>query len=1737
MLKKFLFTTIFFLGTLLYATPEEQIKASPRTWDNDGTRIGMPGLANIKVTDKNGNYHYAGMLPSGKATLSILLGHEIRYGGAKYRHLTVASGGRIFLGNYQGYILPDDGVDGLYPYVKPVANEFTPLQGETNIPLIWRKFEEHGDIFTVLEFGPFNVVGHSEQFLCQVSFYEDGEIQIQHWNLNRGNAHSRQNQESPFVERSYMVSPFVYNGGKRIVRQGRLDQSVYTHSPIVIFDNGKLREGWIAKSFEDRGPTFSIAENKYLDVDFGTYKYSGGLLAYDHARENPIVGGFQGVEFHTRKINGEDGSEPVYFWYFDESGMFSGKTGEAGYPFINGMSQIELSDLSVQYGVYPGCVVNANYTIRPCAYGYSWKEHKGAVDSVIAPAFKMQVVHNDGTQFLGRKMRIEYIKYIPLQPRSIQFKPPAVDSVKYEGEIGYMEVAGRKAPLAMPNGAEVDARIHSSPGYVITKIDVNGKTAYDENDTSMHLTGVKVEYIRTQNEARIQFPLVCNVTVSVTYRLCSTPNLPEVVPSYEKNEIFLDPTDDTKTLTTYSVKDGFGQVVQTQVQINAGQFRVSATYLDEAGNVRYAPKPFVVNKPAYSFEKMSCEQCVKKSAAYYNGDTSIYRERVDAFGFPYANHNYHYGENRAVVGTSAGMGEASFELGDKFAKTWTLPVKTTATTEFFPIKQIQDKSSALPNGIGSEFDNEYASRLRLITEDDLDPNVSPDYPYVLTVNQSYDGIYTQSISDAAGNLMATWMTHDGEVLVTRNVYDTTTSQLCSTFVEGYRGFATKYEYDDRGRLVASVSPDRGRKETKYDKDNRIRYTRDARQIAKGGTEKNYFNILSYDDMDRIIQVGEVRGDCDGCSFDRPDDNIPVSSVHLLSETIYGSPSKESLWERSPLLSEILVENITSSIENVAFNEVGATISYDGRGNVNTMKMASYDRLGRMKKQWVLNLFVANAPAIQISYEYATSGMVSKAVVDEWNYVQNRWNPVSKRSMVYGLLNRLETVYEVDLTNDNVKQKLAEYSYDTVSTLKHTTFYDKGESVYTKNVYGDIYGRTTRVEYKKPDGSDLYKEELRYTMPLLNRISSLTHSWNNNSTQPATTNESFAYDDIGHLTLFETDMGGMTGASYAYDIFGRLVEKNEADSSIAYDYVNGSYRPVSVSVNGTEIPRALEHDASGNVWLDGHSKSAYTVNALGLPDRVRMLSGNLAEITLAQVDGSSLLEGETGHIDMGYDEEGLRVWTHAESADMDYATVTVPGFGEYYAQYIMGEGQFSLNRIDLVGGGFRAGVSGNALFPITDARGNIRGYAGKNGLHSKYAYYPFGSVIEIANDGAASSDRRRWQSKEFEGEHGKYYFGARYFDPFLGFWTSPDPVNQFANPYTYGGDPVNYVDLLGLWSIGAGLVIGWDQQHGWHVGFGAAMDFSKEGEVPGFDFSFTWNQDGSNSVNAGVNMTFWGDGANFNFGIAYNYNSYSGSVISTHAGVCFGAAGIACAGIDYGYAASWDASGNFMGLSVYAQAYADAAGGLAHVSSGYEAGFFGAESRGLYAGGTFAGLHGEVATNRDASWGFEEQIYLGYGNNMGRAKFDDHGDIVRMELWLPSLGRFGHITFGNQYDVCPEGSGAAQDAYFEDNINDVEKGIVLKRDIENEKGEKFYSDKMVAEIHKQMMANGYSVKIEKAHTFWNHHEGDKYIYYKDGSRGNVEIIKIDGNNSYASYNYGNYWWTHFIIDFMGYHLRK
>ena len=175
------------------------------------------------------------------------------------------------------------------------------------------------------------------------------------------------------------------------------------------------------------------------------------------------------------------------------------------------------------------------------------------------------------------------------------------------------------------------------------------------------------------------------------------------------------------------------------------------------------------------------------------------------------------------------------------------------------------------------------------------------------------------------------------------------------------------------------------------------------------------------------------------------------------------------------------------------------------------------------------------------------------------------------------------------------------------------------------------------------------------------------------------------------------------------------------------------------------------------------------------------------------------------IDYAYDG-AQRVWTHMYGAGMDAEELTVPGVGRYFAYHISSNGEFTLNRMDLVAGGYRDMGSNKAYFPVTDVQGNIRGYATTDGLETAYDYYAYGTQIELVSTNGA--DMRRWQGKEFDGQHGKYYFGARYFDPFFGLWMSPDPAGQFSNPYTYGGDPVNYVDPNGEWvHIVIGAAIG------------------------------------------------------------------------------------------------------------------------------------------------------------------------------------------------------------------------------------------------------------------------------------------------------------------------------------------
>ncbi|MBI4830174.1 MAG: RHS repeat-associated core domain-containing protein [Candidatus Lindowbacteria bacterium] len=67
----------------------------------------------------------------------------------------------------------------------------------------------------------------------------------------------------------------------------------------------------------------------------------------------------------------------------------------------------------------------------------------------------------------------------------------------------------------------------------------------------------------------------------------------------------------------------------------------------------------------------------------------------------------------------------------------------------------------------------------------------------------------------------------------------------------------------------------------------------------------------------------------------------------------------------------------------------------------------------------------------------------------------------------------------------------------------------------------------------------------------------------------------------------------------------------------------------------------------------------------------------------------------------------------------------------------------------------------------------------------------------------------YTGREYHSRSGLYYYRARFYDPRIGRFITPDPIGQIGgvNLYAYvGNNPVNYVDPLGLLSPTANSVL-------------------------------------------------------------------------------------------------------------------------------------------------------------------------------------------------------------------------------------------------------------------------------------------------------------------------------------------
>lgn len=90
----------------------------------------------------------------------------------------------------------------------------------------------------------------------------------------------------------------------------------------------------------------------------------------------------------------------------------------------------------------------------------------------------------------------------------------------------------------------------------------------------------------------------------------------------------------------------------------------------------------------------------------------------------------------------------------------------------------------------------------------------------------------------------------------------------------------------------------------------------------------------------------------------------------------------------------------------------------------------------------------------------------------------------------------------------------------------------------------------------------------------------------------------------------------------------------------------------------------------------------------------------------------------------------------------------------------------------------------------------------------YRYTAFGQAIILDSTGQPLSESplgNPWLflSKRFDHKSGLYFFGQRYYDPSIGRWLTPDPLQYCdgPNPYTFvHNNPLSHADIYGLWTF-------------------------------------------------------------------------------------------------------------------------------------------------------------------------------------------------------------------------------------------------------------------------------------------------------------------------------------------------
>ena len=305
--------------------------------------------------------------------------------------------------------------------------------------------------------------------------------------------------------------------------------------------------------------------------------------------------------------------------------------------------------------------------------------------------------------------------------------------------------------------------------------------------------------------------------------------------------------------------------------------------------------------------------------------------------------------------------------------------------------------------------------------------------------------------------------------------------------------------------------------------------------------------------------------------------------------------------------------------------------------------------------------------------------------------------------------------------------------------------------------------------------------------------SYTYDANGNRTEKITPFGTIYYVYDKENCLLSSGSKGQSFINYTYDKMGNLLSEESSAKSVLYSYNSQNrliYCEVTDRSEKTYARTSYAYDAFGRrVLVQDSGEAALRTLYDGLTFDVIKQSPTFANGLFTDSNETGIRYGKTGrptgeryrYIDDEDQKDGNRYFYLDDSS---YKTVS--------ARYNGSRTQFMLN------GSVAAQTTndyGTEYFS-TDLLGSVVSVTDGSGFAKRtYSYDAFGSLIQ--GDLSGSSDFGYLSNQQDPTSH-FYNYGYRDYNPKLARFTTKDPIRDGHNWFAYcNGDPVNFVDLLGL----------------------------------------------------------------------------------------------------------------------------------------------------------------------------------------------------------------------------------------------------------------------------------------------------------------------------------------------------